>query len=121
VFRYYGRQGIISMLRESLRLAQLLKMLVETDENFELSAPVPFSLVCFRHRSNNAFNQRLLSEINATGEAFLSHTVLNGIFVLRLAIGNFQSTEQDIRDTWSMIQKTAQGLLVAEPATAPSG
>jgi aromatic-L-amino-acid/L-tryptophan decarboxylase len=121
VFRYYGRQGIISMLRESLRLAQLLKMLVETAENFELSAPVPFSLVCFRHRSNNAFNQRLLSEINATGEAFLSHTVLNGIFVLRFAIGNFQSTEQDIRDTWTMIQKTAQGLLVAEPATAPSG
>jgi aromatic-L-amino-acid/L-tryptophan decarboxylase len=121
VFRYYGRQGIISMLRESLRLAQLLKALVESDESFELSAPVPFSLVCFRHRSNNTFNQRLLSEINATGEAFLSHTLLNGIFVLRFAIGNFQTTEQDIRDTWSLIQKTAQELLVAEPATAPGG
>jgi aromatic-L-amino-acid decarboxylase len=121
VFRYYGRQGIISMLRESLRLAQLLKGLVETDETFELSAPVPFSLVCFRHRSDNAFNQRLLAEINATGEAFLSHTVLNGTFVLRFAIGNFQTTERDIRDTWSLIRKTAQHLLAAEPAAATRG
>jgi aromatic-L-amino-acid decarboxylase len=121
VFRYYGRQGIISMLRESLRLAQLLQGLVEADETFELSAPVPFSLVCFRHRSDNAFNQRLLAEINATGEAFLSHTVLNGAFVLRFAIGNFQTTERDIRDTWSLIRKTAQHLLAAEPAAATGG
>jgi aromatic-L-amino-acid decarboxylase len=121
VFRYYGRQGIISMLRESLRLAQLLQGLVEADETFELSAPVPFSLVCFRHRSDNAFNQRLLAEINATGEAFLSHTVLNGTFVLRFAIGNFQTTERDIRDTWSLIRKTAQHLLAAEPAAATGG
>jgi aromatic-L-amino-acid/L-tryptophan decarboxylase len=121
VFRYYGRQGIISMLRESLRLAQLLKTLVERDENFEVSAPVPFSLVCFRHRSHNAFNQRLLAEINGTAEAFLSHTVLNGMFVLRFAIGNFQTTEQDIRNTWSLIQKTAQELLVTEPAAASGG
>lgn len=121
VFRYYGRQGIITMLRESLRLAQLLKSLVEADEDFELSAPVPFSLVCFRHRGSNAFNQRLLAAINATGEAFLSHTVLNGTFVLRFAIGNFQTTEQDIRDIWSLIQKTAQELRVTEPAAASGG
>jgi aromatic-L-amino-acid/L-tryptophan decarboxylase len=121
VFRYYGRQGIMGMLRESVRLAQLLKSLVEADEAFELSAPVPFSLVCFRHRSNDELNRRLLAEINATGKAFLSHTVLNGTFVLRFAIGNFQTTEQDIRDTWSLIREIARQLLVAEPATAMGG
>jgi aromatic-L-amino-acid/L-tryptophan decarboxylase len=121
VFRHYGRQGVIRMLRESLRLAQLLKAMIEDDESFELSAPVPFSLVCFRHRSDNAFNQRLLAEINATGKAFLSHTVLNGAFVLRFAIGNFQTTEQDIRDTWSLIRTTAQRLVAAAPAIATSG
>jgi aromatic-L-amino-acid/L-tryptophan decarboxylase len=121
VFRYYGRQGIMGMLRQSLRLAQLLKGLVEADESFELSVPVPFSLVCFRHRSRNEFNQRLLAEINATGKAFLSHTVLNGTFVLRFAIGNFQTTEQDIRDTWGLIREIARQLLVAEPATAMGG
>ena len=96
VFRYYGRQGIVAMLRQSLQLAQILKNLIEADADFEVSAPVPFSLVCFRHRSDNAFNQRLLSEINSSGKAFLSHTVLNGRFVLRFAIGNFQTTESEI-------------------------
>jgi aromatic-L-amino-acid/L-tryptophan decarboxylase len=121
VFRYYGRQGVVGMLRESLRLAQLLKAMVEADETFELSAPVPFSLVCFRHRSNNEFNQRLLAEINATGRAFLSHTVLNGLFVLRFAIGNFQTAEQDIRDTWRLIRTTAQRLVAVTPAIASGG
>jgi aromatic-L-amino-acid/L-tryptophan decarboxylase len=110
VFRYYGRQGIAAMLRESLRLAQLLKCLIEKDSEFELSAPVPLSLVCFRRRSTNAFNQRLLHEINATGKAFLSHTVLNGNFVIRFAIGNFQTTERDVRETWQLIQSTARAM-----------
>lgn len=118
VFRYYGRQGVIALLREALRLAQLLKSLVESNENFELCAPVPFSLVCFRHRSSNETNRRLLEQINATGKAFLSHTVLNGRFVLRFAIGNFQTTENDVRETWDLICQTAIHLSTEEPATA---
>lgn len=119
VFRYYGRQGIVALLREALRLAQVLKSLVESDNNFELCAPVPFSLVCFRHRGSNEANRRLLAEINASGKAFLSHTTLNGRFVLRFAIGNFQTTEQDVRETWDLIRRTADSILTEEPATAP--
>jgi aromatic-L-amino-acid decarboxylase len=118
VLRYYGRNGIVAMLRESMRLAQVLKGLVETDSAFELCAPVPFSLVCFRHRAGNELNQRLLGEINASGKAFLSHTVLDGKFVLRFAIGNFQTTEQDVRQTWGLIRETAHELAAAEPASA---
>jgi aromatic-L-amino-acid decarboxylase len=116
VFRYYGRQGIIALLREALGMAQILKSLVESDEDFEVCAPVPFSLVCFRHRSSDETNQQLLSEINATGKAFLSHTVLNGRFVLRFAIGNFQTTEQDVRETWELIRHIASRLTTEEPA-----
>jgi aromatic-L-amino-acid decarboxylase len=118
VFRYYGRQGVIALLREALRLAQLLKSLVESDENFELCAPVPFSLVCFRHRGPDETNQRLLAAINATGKAFLSHTVLHGRFVLRFAVGNFQTTEDDVRETWDLICRTASRLTTEEPAAA---
>jgi aromatic-L-amino-acid decarboxylase len=114
VFRYYGRRGIEAMLREALRLAQILKHLIQADSHFELSAPVPFSLVCFRYRSNNAFNQRLLAEVNSTGKAFLSHTMLNGNFVLRLAIGNFQTTEADVREVWDLIRQRARQLSAAE-------
>lgn len=121
VFRYYGHQGIIAMLRDALRLAQVLRHLVEDEADFELAAPVPFSLVCFRYRGENALNQRLLTEINSTGEAFLSHTVLNGRYVLRFAIGNFQTTEQDIRETWDLIRATAQRLKAGEPALAVGG
>ncbi|MGC2657303.1 MAG: pyridoxal-dependent decarboxylase [Bryobacteraceae bacterium] len=121
VFRYYGRNGIIAMLRRSLALAQILKALIEADEDFEVSAPVPFSLVCFRHRNGgDAFNTRLLDEINVSGKAFLSQTRLNGRFVLRFAIGNFQTTEQDIRESWQLIRATAFRLEEAL-AAVPSG
>ena len=119
VFRYYGREGIIGMLRESLRLAKMLESLVRSDEEFELCAPVNFSLVCFRHRGGDAFNQRLLSEINATGKAFLSHAVLNGTYILRFAIGNFMTNEADVRETWNLIQTTASQM-AAEPVSALS-
>jgi aromatic-L-amino-acid/L-tryptophan decarboxylase len=120
VLRYYGRQGIMRMLRETLRLAQLLKALVEADPEFELAAPVPLSLVCFRHRAGNEFNQRLLAAVNGTGKAFLSHTVLNRKFVLRFAIGNFQTNEQDVRETWDLIRQSAAHLAATEHVVSSS-
>ena len=100
VMRFYGREGIVELLRESLRLAQLLKTWIEEDPAFELSAPVLLSLVCFSHRTGNTFNEQLLAEINSSGKAFLSHTVLHGKYVLRFAIGNMQTTETDVREAW---------------------
>lgn len=116
VFRYYGRQGIVSMLRESLRLAKLLETWVRSDDEFEICAPVNFGLVCLRHRAGNAFNERLLAEVNATGKAFLSHAVLNGKYILRFSIGNFMTNECDVRETWNLIQTTA-AQLAAEPVS----
>ncbi len=107
VFRYYGRRGIVAMLRESIRLAQVLKGLVEADADFEVAAPVPLSLVCFRHRSSNEANRQLLADINSSGKLFLSQTILHGKFVLRFAIGNHQTTEDDIRESWLLIQRCA--------------
>ena len=121
VFRYYGREGIIAMLREALRLAQIVKGLIESDPDFEVSAPVPFSLVCFRYRGDDVLNQRLLAHINHTGKAFLSHTVLNGRFVLRFAIGNFQTTESDVREVWKLIRDTAHQLAAAEASATVAG
>lgn len=103
VFRYYGREGVVALLRESLRLAKVLKGLVESSSDFELAAPVPLSLVCFRHRAGDDFNRSLLAAINSTGRAYLSHTVLSGRYTLRFAIGNFMTTEADILDAWEAI------------------
>jgi aromatic-L-amino-acid decarboxylase len=114
VFRYYGREGIIAMLRESLRLTQLLKSLLEADADFEISAPVLLSLVCFRHRSSDEVNRQLLADINASGKLFLSHTVLEGKYVLRFAIGNHQTNEQDVRQSWQWIQQSASKLAAVQ-------
>jgi len=104
VLRYYGREGIVRVLREHIRLAQLLAEEVRRDPRFELAAPVPFSLVCLRYRGSDEDNQKLFEQVNSSGKAFLSSTVLHGKFVLRFAIGNIATTEQDIRETWELIQ-----------------
>ena len=112
VLRYYGREGIVALLRDSIRLTQVLKTLIEADADFEIAAPAPLSLVCFRHRSSDDVNRQLLADINASGKLFLSHTILRGKFVLRFAIGNHQTTEEDIRESWRLIQQLAAKLAV---------
>ncbi len=111
VMRFYGRDGIVALLRESLRLAQLLQEWINTDSAFEVAAPVHFSLVSFRHRAGYAFNEQLLAQINNSRKTFLSHTILNGEYTLRFAIGNMQTEEADVRDTWLLIQETALRLM----------
>ena len=78
VLRYYGREGIVRVLREHMRLAQVLSALIEEDARFELSAPTPFSLVCFRYKGSDDDNRALVEKINASGKAFLSSTELKG-------------------------------------------
>jgi aromatic-L-amino-acid decarboxylase len=107
VMRYYGREGIQRILREHMRLARLLADEIRNDSRFELSAPVPFSLICFRYRGSDDENREMLERINATGRAFLSGTVLSGQFLLRFAIGNIATTEADIRETWELITSSA--------------
>ena len=107
VMRAYGRQGIIETLQRSIDQAQRFKHYVEADPCFEVSAPVPFSLVCFRYRGSNEMNQRLLAEINASGKAFLSHTVLNGTYVIRCAFGNYLTEDADVDEVWKLVQETA--------------
>ena len=100
VLRYFGREGITRILRRHMEMARDLAQRISTDSRFELAAPVLFSLVCFRYRGSDQNNRDLLDRINASGRAFLSGTTLHGKFVLRLAIGNIATTEDDVRQTW---------------------
>jgi len=63
--------------------------------------------VCFRLRGDNARNRTLLERANSSGEIFISHAVLNGRYVLRLAIGNFHTTEADVRLAWELLRGLA--------------
>ena len=112
VLRYYGREGIARILREHIRIAHNLACRIQADPDFELAAPVMFSLVCFRFCGSDEQNRALLERINATGRAFLSGTVLKGRFVLRVAIGNIGTTEADVQEVWDMLGKLAKDLAI---------
>jgi aromatic-L-amino-acid decarboxylase len=81
---------------------------VRAEPGWELCAPRPFSLVCFRREGTDEENEAILERVNATGEAFLSHTRLGGRFVLRLAIGNARTTEDDVRLAWDLLRREAR-------------
>jgi len=124
VLRHFGAEGLRAALAEHIRLAQLFSGWVDADPDFERLAPVPFSVVCFRARPRGAaagrheldtFNERLLEAVNATGEVFLSHTRLNGRFVLRLAVGHLRTQESHVARAWDLLKAhTAQ---LAGPAS----
>jgi aromatic-L-amino-acid decarboxylase len=107
VLRCYGRSGLQERIREAIRLATLFEAWVRVEPGWEVVAPRPFSLVCFRHEGSDDENARILEAVNASGEAFLSHTRLDGRYVLRLAIGNARTTEGDVRVAWDALRREA--------------
>jgi aromatic-L-amino-acid decarboxylase len=107
VMRYYGKEGVSEILRRHIEFGQWVARAVDADPRFERVAPTPFSLVCFRYKGTDEQNRELLDRINATGKTFLSHTELNGRFVIRFAIGNLGTTQQDIEEIWDLIQRSA--------------
>lgn len=110
VFRYFGHEGMAARLREHCRLAALFASWVERSENFELLAPVPLALVCFRAAPKaaddlDALNEKLMNAVNASGEAYLSHTKLNGKFTLRLSVGSIRVEERHLVKVWELLNK----------------
>ncbi len=105
VLRCHGRGGLQALVRGHVRLAALFETWVASDPNWELAAPRPFSTVCFRHRS--ADNEELVRRANATGELFVATTKLRDEPVIRLAIGNAQTTEDDVRRAWEVLRESA--------------
>ena len=110
VLRCYGRRGLQERLREHLRLAELFEGWVRAEPGWEVTAPRHFSLVCFRREGSDEDNERLLESVNDTGEVFLSHTRFAGRYQLRMAIGNFRTTEEDVRLAWDVLRREAAAL-----------
>ena len=108
VLRCYGREGLRAVIREHLRLAELFEGWVRDEAGWEVCAPRHFSLVCFRRDASDEENEALLERVNASGEVFLSHTRLDDRFVLRLAIGNARTAEEDVRLAWDVLRREAQ-------------
>jgi aromatic-L-amino-acid decarboxylase len=105
VLRWYGAEGIRALIREHVRLAALFAELVEAEPGWEVVAPHPFSLVCFRHIDGD--NEEIARKATATGELFVASSRLRGQTIIRLAIGNAKTTEADIRRSWEVLRSSA--------------
>ncbi len=112
VLRCYGREGLQSRIREAIRLAELFEGWVRDEPGWELCAPRRFSVVCFRREGPDELNEAIVDRVNRSGELFLSHTRLNGRYVIRLAVGNERTTEEDVRRAWGALIAAAEGSLI---------
>ena len=120
VLRWYGVDGLRAHIRAGVAIAQDFAALVRADGRFEIVAPHPFSLVCFRQRGDDEANELLLRRLNDSGALYLTHTRVNGRYTLRFAVGAPQTTLGHVTQAWSVIQSTATSP-PAEPARpAPS-
>jgi aromatic-L-amino-acid decarboxylase len=107
VIRHYGVEGLQHHIRQHVHLAQQFADWVRKDEHFELAAPVPLNLVCFRHKGGDAINQTIMDRLNRSGDLYLTHTKLNGKFTLRLCVGQTNTQARHVERAWERIQDEA--------------
>lgn len=117
VLRYYGAEGLRSLLRKHLALAQTFKGWVDQAPDFERLAPVPLQTICFRYKPAgrpdselDALNEALLTAINKNGLTFLTHTRLREAYCLRMSIGQAATEAQHVEQAWNEIRTQAEGL-----------
>jgi aromatic-L-amino-acid decarboxylase len=122
IIRYFGHEGLAARIREHCRLAKLFASWVEGSAEWELMAPVPLGLVCFRacpqtdsaeetrEKRLDVLNEAIMHAVNATGKALLSHTRLNDKLTLRLSIGNIRTTEKQVQQVWELLNEELKKL-----------
>jgi aromatic-L-amino-acid decarboxylase len=117
VIRYFGVEGLRSLVREHVRIARLLAGWIDADGELERMADVDFSTVVFRHRPPDMaearldeHNARILESVNGSREVYLSHTRVRGSYSLRIAIGNIHTTEAHVRRAFDLVREAARAV-----------
>jgi aromatic-L-amino-acid decarboxylase len=111
VIRHYGIEGLQYHIRRHVELAQQLVDWIRKDNRFELAAPAPLNLVCFRHKGGDEVNQSLMDRLNRSGDIYLTHTRLNDRLTLRLCVGQANTTARHVKRAWQRIQAEAATIL----------
>jgi aromatic-L-amino-acid decarboxylase len=107
VIRHYGVKGLQHHVRQHIAHTKTLVSWIKADDRFELAAPVPLNLVCFRHKSGDDFNLQLMEQLNNSGDLYLTHTKLDGKFTLRICIGQTYTELHHVEQAWQKIQALA--------------
>jgi aromatic-L-amino-acid decarboxylase len=107
VIRHYGVEGLQHHIRRHVELAQQFSQWVRDDKRFELAAPAPLNLVCFRHKGGDDENQTMMDRLNRSGDLFLTHTKLDGKLTLRLCVGQTNTEARHVEKAWKRICQEA--------------
>jgi aromatic-L-amino-acid/L-tryptophan decarboxylase len=110
VIRHYGVEGLQHHIRRHVELAQTFAGWVKQDRRFELAAPAPLNLVCFRHKGGDEVNQQLMDRLNRSGDLYLTHTRLDGRMALRFCVGQTNTEARHVEQAWKRIQEEAGSL-----------
>ena len=117
VIRSYGTEGLQDRIRQHIRFATELKDMMLQEKDFEILAPVVINVVCFRYApevidetERNGLNEKLNHRLNDSGKIYLSHTVLNGKYTLRMVTGQTNVTLEHVKNAWELIRETARDL-----------
>jgi len=110
VIRHYGTEGLQYHIREHVKLANRFRKWIEESEDFELVVEPSMNLICFRHKSSDDFNMKLMNKVNETGKIFFTHTKLNGKVVLRMNIGQTNTQKHHVENAWKLIRESSISL-----------
>lgn len=110
VIRHYGIEGLQYHVRQHVALAQKFAEWARQDERFELAAPTPLNLICFRHKRGDEANQTLMERLNGSGDLYLTHTKLDGRVTLRFCVGQTNTQARHVERAWQRIQEEAAKL-----------
>jgi aromatic-L-amino-acid decarboxylase len=117
VIRSYGIEELQKMVRSHIAFAARLAEMISEESDFEILAPVKICVVCFRYRPPgydekqiNSLNETLNHMLNDSGKLYLTHTVLNGIYTLRMVTAQTNVTQEHIDRAWARINETARSL-----------
>jgi aromatic-L-amino-acid decarboxylase len=107
VLRSFGAEGIRSVVREHVRLADELAGRVEADPRFEVFAPHPFGLVCFTHVAGNEATRALAAALNASGKVAVTPSHIDDTWFIRVSIGQTTTSARHMDGLWELIDELA--------------
>ena len=118
VMRSYGLEGMQQIIRRHMEYGQWLSAEIAATEGFEIMAPVPLNLVCFRlnpkgietEEALENLNKTLLNNLNNSSKILLTQTKLNGKYVLRFVAGQMHVQKEDVMRGWALIRAEANRL-----------
>ncbi|MFZ1808987.1 MAG: pyridoxal-dependent decarboxylase, partial [Cyclobacteriaceae bacterium] len=120
VIRSYGVDGLRKIIQDHINIGQWLKQVIEKENDFEILAPVPVNLICFRYRpvevnneeALNSINMTLLEGLNQTGKILLTQTKLDNKYTLRFVSGNSNTSMEEVKKSWGMITDFARKIKI---------